>query len=228
MQIVNHQNSILPVFVTLGLLVTLGLARSSETGGPDAEAHHRRVREAVAAIPQQIGDWVGEDKPITQAAIELLQPNALLKRDYRHTESGQVVTLLIVHCGDARDMLGHYPPVCYPAHGWEQTDAELDSWSAAGGALPCREYAFEFASLERSGRIAVVNLIVLPDGRIETEMEELADLSIDSATRHLGAGQIQLIFDASLPRSARRQAFDQIMSEVAGAIDAMSGASTHD
>jgi len=26
---------------------------------------------------------------------------------------------MIVHCGDVRDMIGHYPPVCYPANGWK-------------------------------------------------------------------------------------------------------------
>ena len=53
-------------------------------------------------------------------AQELLRPNAIFSR--RFQRPGEIgVHVLVVHCSDARDMIGHYPPICYPSSGWVST-----------------------------------------------------------------------------------------------------------
>ncbi|MFW6061969.1 MAG: exosortase-associated EpsI family protein, partial [Planctomycetota bacterium] len=106
--------------LTLAIIGGALAERLSYGSADEADPYHRRVAERIANIPYTIGDWKGEDVSVPRSAVELLQPNALCSRQYRNQKTGQVLSLLVVHCRDARDMTGHYPPVCYPAHGWTQ------------------------------------------------------------------------------------------------------------
>ncbi len=87
----------------------------------DVEPYHARARAAIEAVPYVIGYWTGKDDDIPPAAQKLLRPNAILSRTYIDTQPSargpRVASLLIVQCRDSRDMVGHYPPICYRAQG---------------------------------------------------------------------------------------------------------------
>ena len=87
---------------------------------PDASVgvpFRARVKEAIAQFPLQAGPWEGVNIPLPQEAVALLHPSAYLSRQYTEVTSGDRVAFLVIEAEDARDMMGHYPPNCYPAFG---------------------------------------------------------------------------------------------------------------
>src|SRR5688572_8658902 len=103
------------VLVLLALLGDRALLRMAPA---ETEPYHAAVRAAVAAIPQVSGNWVGKDVPVPDAAVQMLHPNVIFSRRYQNLSTNETVAVLLVHVRDARDVLGHYPPVCYPGQGW--------------------------------------------------------------------------------------------------------------
>jgi hypothetical protein len=78
------------------------------------EQRRTEIRQTMERLPFFVGDrWVGEDllALLAPEAQELLRPNAIFNRRYEQGRQ-RWVHVLIVHCSDARDMIGHYPPVC--------------------------------------------------------------------------------------------------------------------
>lgn len=198
-----------------GMLVQSVVARHAA----DAEDYHAAARTAIASIPVRFGAWVGTPMAVPRSAEALLRPNALLSRRYRNVETGRVAELVVVQCRDARDMAGHYPPNCYPAHGWEPvrppTARVIDV--AAGGqepvAVPVMEYAFARREFDRASRIVIASVFVLPSGDWAVEMSALRALAGDVRLRGLGAAQVQVITDADMSVVER----DRLVGEVLGA-----------
>jgi len=160
-----------------------------------ADEYFQDVRTTVNEIPYKVGDWIGVDEQVAPAAVRLLQPTVILQRRYTNRATGQVVSLLVVHCADTRDMQGHYPPVCYPAHGWTSEGTTDRAIPAGAASLPAREYAFERVRAGSTARMRVVNFFAVPG----SEAQFYAEIGgVDRASRSvraagLGAAQIQII-----------------------------------
>lgn len=167
----------------------------------DAGDYHARVKAAIEAVPYVVGDWVGEDVPVPAEATDLLKPNALLSRRYTHAGTGESVTLMLVHCKDARDLQGHYPPVCYPAAGWrlmgDPVDSRLQGMVGAADEeveLPARTYAFQRQTSGTSFQMLVSHLMLLPDNTTTLDMAGVDQTAGDHRLRHLGAAQVQVVY----------------------------------
>ena len=63
-------------------------------------------------------------------------PTAVLSRRFVELGTGRHATLGVIHCGDVRDMNGHYPPSCYPSSGWHAREGGHDSRTQQPRALP--------------------------------------------------------------------------------------------
>jgi hypothetical protein len=190
---------------------------------PLADGYHERVRDSIEAFPYRIGDWIGSDMPVQEAAQRLLRPNKLFQRGYTNPETGHMVMLLVVHCKDTRDMVGHFPPNCYPANGWVQLDerAEFLTWS--GQEHPAVRYTFARGTLGQKREMSILNFFVLPDAELPVvaTMSEVNRAAQASARAGLGAGQIQIMADLSMPEDEREQAvaeFVRALDPVIGAI----------
>lgn len=155
------------------------------------DAYHASVREAVADFPVNAGVWIGHDVELPPSAIKLLRPNAIVAREYR-TEShgGLSATLMIVQCEDIRDMQGHYPPNCYPAHGW---DAGATSTGSRVGPLPAWRYEFSRVAGNRAAAMTVYNLFVMPTGEVTGSMDAVRKAGADYGLRPYGAAQLQVL-----------------------------------
>lgn len=206
----------LPWEPLVAVLILLGAARdwASLPKPDDAAAYHRSVREAAARIPLRIGDWIGRDVPVPRAAVVMLHPNVIVSRQYVNAASGVQATLLLVQCGDARDIVAHYPPVCYVNSGWTMTAADPRDWLISGIRLTGTEYRFDMRSFEKSGAIAVSNFILLPDGRIVRDMDAVAAAAGDVTRRYFGAAQVQVLTAAELPVEKR----DAAVADLVGAM----------
>ncbi len=162
---------------------------------PGTDAYFASIRTAVEQIPYKVGPWLGQDVDVAPAAVKLLQPNALVQRHYTDQTSGRPLQLLIVHCGNTLDMQGHYPPVCYPAHGWKQDSSEPLSVTAEGVRLPATLYRFTRVvdGVERA--MSVINFFVVPrdDEQFFADMGALNRASRSVVTAGLGAAQVQIV-----------------------------------
>jgi hypothetical protein len=184
------------IVAAIMLCVLLGL-NQTHLSPDDAEDYHANVREVVSAIPRSLGPWEGVDEEATPAAIELLRPNILLTRRYTHRVTGDVVSLLLVHCKDARDLMGHYPPVCYPSQGWRVVEDYQprnrlfeDHPARADWAL----YPFTHGSSQNAAvDMMVYNKMLLPDGSSATQMSDVQKVAGNYQRRHYGAATVQLI-----------------------------------
>ena len=197
---------LIPLFLALALLAGLAVETYSRPTPGEAEPYHARVRAAEKELPRRIGPWEGEDVKPTRAAIELLNPNVIYQRRFTNTETGQQVSVLVVHCKDARDIYGHYPPVCYPSHGMEQRSAERFQRSVAGEQLRGTEYRFASGAFG-SGYKIVNNLIIMP-GAVMPDMEEVREQAWDYVRRFYGAAQVQVVFqDPDMTPGERERIF---------------------
>lgn len=200
----------IPLLIALALLAGLAVETYSRPRPEEAEPYHAAIRAAEADLPMDFGAWRGEDVPVPPAAIELLHPNVILSRRFVNVETGWRVSVLIVHCKDARDIYGHYPPICYPSQGMEQRSAEVFERTVAGQRLRGTEYHFAGRS-GGSGGLIVSNLIVMPDGRIAPDMEDVKEQAWDYVRRFYGAAQVQVVFtDPRLTSHEREQIFEEM------------------
>jgi hypothetical protein len=203
-------NLIAPL-LTLTLLAGLIVEESLRVNPASAEPYHLRIKAAADKLPYQVGDWVGQDQPVATAATALLKPNVIISRRYQSLRTRHSVSLLLVQCRDSRDMLGHYPPICYPGNGWTESAAVERTAAASHASYPAMQYDFSRVSNGQMALTTVIDFMILPDGRVVRTMEDLRHAARKNAARFYGAAQIQLIFDPDTPESERDQAAQAIL-----------------
>lgn len=197
------------------------LSARPTTGG---EAYFANVRQAIDALPMQIDGYIGVDRPPLPAAVQMLRPNRLLQREYVDPLTGYGFTVLVVHCGDVRDMMGHYPPVCYPSNGWTIESVTGETIERSDGVgVPITRYVVHRGdgTLRLSREIA--NTFVVP--RADEPLGR-DDSALDRVTRTrwssgLGAAQIQIITDTEMDRETRRRLEQRVADHLDGLIAAV-------
>lgn len=189
--------------IILALLILLGV-HAQRRAHPDAEtvsAYHAGVRSAALALPYRVGDWLAVDETPPPAAVKLLRPNVMLSRGYFDADGRWVAAVVLVQCKDPRDMAGHFPPVCYPAHGWQwESQAEPVTVPANDAEVAMTRYGFERSSFTAVRRIVVYGLFALPHRGLATDMKQVREAAADYRARGLGAAQVQIAVGAGLSR----------------------------
>jgi Protein of unknown function (DUF3485) len=164
--------------------------------GPDVAAYHDRVRAAADSFPYHVAGWLGRNSQVPQGAITLLKPNVIVSRTFSDMNSEAGFSFLLVHCRDARDMLGHFPPVCYAGQGWSLKSASAQDWE--NGKIQGMRYVFEVDRAGYSSSIVVDNFMLLPSGRTARSMDHVEATARDSRLKHYGAAQVQFVYDGDL------------------------------
>ena len=212
--------SVVSLVVTLGLLAGLVGQKLSYPTPADTDEYHRKIRELVEAFPLEIGPWDGKKIDVPPSALAMLKPNAIVSREYRNEDTRQRVSVLVEHCRDARDMAGHYPPVCYKSHGWTPHGESRETWTttdeATGAESVVEGMAYEFAqSLPgRASFLVVHNVFVLPDGSTARDMQGVRALASDYIRHFYGAGQIQVVFSTHVSASEREKKERKAITEL--------------
>jgi len=186
-----------------------------------AEDYHEAVRRAANAFPIRHGDWEGTEIAVPQPAARLLRPNVLFARHYEGHRRLLEANLVFVHCTDARDMNGHYPPNCYPSSGWVLDGpghrAEI---SVGRTSIPVMAYEFSRSELGAVRRSLVYNFFVLPSG-FATTMAEVSRASGDQRWRSLGAAQVQVVIDPSIPETTRLEIASELLEPLVPIIESL-------
>jgi len=165
---------------------------------PELVSHRSRIAERMGEFPYQLADWVGTDVPVPTEAMDILNPNSLVSRRYRRLDSDDEVVMALIHCSDTRDMQGHYPPICYPARGWNLKKGEFDRVRVTLGSEDVDMSIYRFRRFDRSGleqTQVVLSMFLLPNGMIMTDMEGIRGRSAQGrALSSTGVAQLQLVF----------------------------------
>jgi hypothetical protein len=204
----------IPAFLTVALLLGLTAETRSRPRPADAEPFHARVKAASLQMVEPEG-WTVKDFKLPDGAITLLKPNVPLCRVY-NTPSRQFQFLLI-QCRDARDMGGHYPPICYPASGWvivpEKKKGTPMTWTIGSKTIIGMEYEFTGTHDGLTITRTVDNLLILPRGRncYVREIDDIREVASDHLRQFYGAAQIQFVFDGAVPENERREIFTQLI-----------------
>ncbi len=200
----------------LCLLVLLGMMLSSKSARipqQAIDAYHKRITDAAARIPYKIGDWIGHDVPVSEPAQKLLKPNVLFQREYKNLITSRVMTVMLVHCGYIRDMAGHYPPVCYPAHGWQATGSTAESLNIDNVPQAVRKYSFVKSLNGRKRILKVTDFFVIPskESPIIYDLNQLRSLGERRDQNELGVAQIQILTSGDIPDDERAEAVDAVL-----------------
>jgi hypothetical protein len=195
---------LIAVVLTLGLLGGFyGYVQTYPTP-EDAEPYHAEVRDVIEAVPARFDGWVGQQVPVPAQAVDLLKPNALLSRHYVHRETGRSVSLLIAHCQTARDLAGHYPPICYPSAGWVARGEQAAPLPWSGGTMPFMRYTFRRSLATSDTMVDVWNVLMVRGSEPSPDMRTVRRQAEGYLTHFFGAGQVQFLFDSRIPREQQQ------------------------
>lgn len=199
---------ILSPLLCLAVLAGMWTEAKARVQPADAEPYHQRAKAAIASLPYQINGWVGRDDEIPPAAVKLLRPNYMVSRTYVDPlHISRSAGLLIVQCKDSRDMLGHYPPVCYPAHGMTTVSEEQRDWEIGDMTLPGTEYQFTRDDGVSKYRMVVYNFMIVPGVGVVRDMKGVERAAEDYQQRYFGAAQFQVTMNAEIPQYDRDRVF---------------------
>lgn len=219
--------------LTAAMLLVVTAQRPEPVDPATVAPYHAAAKQAVENVPYVIGYWNGRDQEVATAAQKLLRPNVILSRSYAEKHPGHLrqrdrrASLLIVQCGDARDMVGHYPPICYRTSGKTPVLAEKRNWTVEGVTITGMEYQFTQRDVGQTIRTTVYNFFVVPDPEaglnevqrcIQRDMDSVRHASENFQTRAYGAAQFQMVFSgvesADLSRAERDEVFQTLMQPV--------------
>lgn len=190
----------------------------------DVEEYHAEVAQSIREIPEQIGAWSASEVELPLAAVALLRPNEIISRRYRHRETGQAFQFILIHCRDARDMVGHYPPNCYPAAGWEMRQRDDSAWpldEALATTIEGVDYEFEQLLPGATAKLFVTNLLILPDGTFGHTMRDVNRIAADRQYRVYGAAQVQFVFSGHYSQTERDAIIERFSAAASPAVQAI-------
>ncbi len=212
----NRLGPAVSAIILIAIVVFRGFTPVEAVG---IDEYFDEVRRSVERIPYRIGPWIGRDGTPSESAQRLLKPNKIMQRDYTDPSTGAQVSLLIVHCGDTRDMEGHWPPNCYPRAGWDlSARPEEESFTLEGVTYPAMKYSFEKGtSVASRSRLEIVNFFVMPgEARaIVAGMDDVNRASQRRTTAGLGAAQVQILLPSGLSDEAKRAVVEEFTRAVA-------------
>lgn len=174
------------------LFVVSGLTYRAYSAWLDrAPSHLPFERDALSALPLQLGPWEGVDRDIDELLVRAADVDAYLHRRYIRASDHSEVAVWVAFGVRTRDLAPHRPAVCYPSAGWglqRQRNAAVDD--VAGESLPVKLFDFESPHLD--GRpITVLNYYVV-DGRTLADIAELRAVSWKAGADLTYVAQVQL------------------------------------
>lgn len=93
----------------------------------------------LTAVPLNLGPWQGTESPITDSRARYADEH--LQRIYRHTVTGQTVTVWMAYSHNGADR-GHHPEVCMAVAGQPEDPHCRQSIEAPGHDQPIQQYRF--------------------------------------------------------------------------------------
>lgn len=208
-----------PILLAVALLCGMAVETASHPSAQDAEAFHDQAAKAIDNVSRFVGAWMGADVAVPHEAVVLLRPNKILSRVYDNTSTGWRANFLVVQCRDARDVAGHYPPVCYPANGMSMVSAVERDWEVDGVKIPGMRYHFRVEMLGQSSDIHVDNFLILPGQGFVRDMPQVYRAAANRMRHFYGAAQVQVKIDGLMGEEERDEIFRTLVGAALPAIE---------
>ena len=197
------------------------------------DTRNAEIRSAFLQLPSQLGEenhWLEiGDVTIPTSQARILDLNAYVSKRFRRLASPRLIeaTLFLSHCADARNMIGHHPPKCYPAIGWDleaHATREFEIVHSTGQVIRANIYKFRSERANMNTTLHVANGFVVAGGRFNSTLEEASvGLGGDGMVQY-GISQFQLLFQGQFSEDELILYTDEIMSTIPSTIlDAISG-----
>lgn len=149
--------------------------------------------------------WDVIEKPMEDSR-RYLNANVCLNRTFRDRLTGVTVQMLLVQCPDIRDLVQHYPTICYPGRGLEEHVRQRVEWTTGGHEYHATFYQFESKDFQRGGVTQVYHFMLMPNGNVEADPVTLKR-QMTLSDRHYGAAHVQFVFsDETVPEQERLKA----------------------
>jgi hypothetical protein len=204
---------LMPILASLLLVAGFSAERLSLLPTKSSVAYHARVKALAEKFPLRFGHWIGEDVAVTSASRRMLNANVVISRSYRNLSTGTVLSFLFVQGKDARALMDHYPPICYVAGGYDKDASRDADWRLGQLEIRGTEYEFTRRDVMSSNSILVDNFIIMPDGRIERDMQATKAAASDVYKRYFGAAQVQLVFSRHVSPAEQQAAMRDFLAE---------------
>jgi hypothetical protein len=107
---------ILPAAAVVAGLIVCGIVHGLWTDRWAPAVDAAAVAARFDSLPLAVGDWQGEELPVSAREIQGL--SGYLARRYVNSQTGDAVTLALM-CGPPRVVSVHTPDACYAASGYE-------------------------------------------------------------------------------------------------------------
>lgn len=210
---------IAPPAMSVALLAGIVREQQRHLTPTDVEPFHAHARDMIEHVPYVIGTWTGKDNQVPLAAQKLLKPNAILSRTYLDNPTGgeyqpRMASLLIVQCRDSRDMVGHYPPICYRAQGMmlDESFSRDRDWEVGGMKITGHEYQFTEVWQGQTNHTVVYNFLIVPQRGIVRDMKGVEQAAEDYQQRYYGAAQFQVVFHGLASADRSRDERDEMFA----------------
>ncbi len=208
--------------LSVGLLGVIAFEHQQRRDAADATPFHAAAQAAIKGVPVRLGAWDTTELPIPEAAVSLLRPNALLARRCTDATTGESAILLIVQCADARDMAGHYPPICYPAQGWKSSQpVRVVNLNVGGQTMTAVRYEFARESFDRDRSIVIFGFFAVPGGGLIADMPGIRQIASDYTSRPFGAAQIHIVLDGRVQPEREQPIAEELLGHVRTVIDTL-------
>eukprot|EP00913_Durusdinium_trenchii_P028299 g26527.t1 len=100
------------------------------------------LRKPLETLPRQIGDWKGEDRPISEEAA---YGDQHLSREYVNRRTGQRIRLWAIYSSRGLDR-DHHPEVCMSVAGQKENRTARTTFDVPGHSAPVLQYQFQGVS----------------------------------------------------------------------------------
>jgi EpsI family protein len=165
-----------------------------------------RLEPPLASLPMQIGDWIGEDVPISEGVRKIANNDDFVNRLYENSRTRDAVNVYIGYTARPRTMLRHRPTVCYPSAGWSHLESRAIQLPGRAGH-PALVHEFSKPG-QHELRVLVLNYYVL-NGRISIDEYSFwgaswRDPNIGrDASRYVAQIQVTVPYSGSAERAER-------------------------
>ncbi len=113
----KHRCSLCTGILIAGLAAQGELQHLNQTERPP-------LRQRLASIPLELGDWQGREEPIAPDIVERAQTSEYLNRVYESRSQPGLRLTLWINYSDKGTNLRHTPEICLPSGGWAKIESQ--------------------------------------------------------------------------------------------------------
>lgn len=116
----------------VSLILVAGVVHGLQSQRWVSSTEIQTAADRLNDVPLKIGKWEGEVLEIPQAQLDIAGASGSLYRNYKSTDSGEVVQVMVV-CGPHGPISVHPPTVCFTGAGWVVKALDETDVSNEGG-----------------------------------------------------------------------------------------------